>query len=67
LVDDRKSALLGELPAQPLADLLRTPLLLQPVLHELAQHRIAEQLAAPGTGTALGTPLMRSERPVPAA
>jgi hypothetical protein len=38
--------LAGELPAQRLADLLRAPPLLK-ALHELGEHRVADQLAAP--------------------
>jgi hypothetical protein len=67
LGDEVAFGVVGELPAQRLADLLGTPPLLQPVLHEIAQHRVAEQLAAPGAGPTLAGPLMRSERPVLAA
>ena len=58
----------GELLAQRLADLLRTPPLPQPLGHELAQHRIVDQLAPAGPGPPVGGQPLRSERPIlPAA
>ena len=64
LVHDVPPGIAGELAAQRVADLLRAPPRLQPVCHELAQHRIAQQLAAAGPGPAAGSQPLRGERPV---
>jgi hypothetical protein len=53
-VHDVAPGIVRVLAAQRLADLLRAPPFLQPVSHELAQHRIAQQLAAPGPGSPPG-------------
>ncbi len=67
LVHHMPRRLARELRAQRPADLLRTPPLLQPVLHEPAQRLIAGDLARPGPGPPPGGQLVRGERPVPPA
>ena len=67
LVHDMPRRLARELPSQRLADLLRTPPLLQPVGHELAQRLVAGDLASPGPGPPPSGQLVRGERPVPPA
>jgi len=43
--------IIREFAAQRVADLLWAPPLVQPFLHELAQHRIMRQLAPPQPGS----------------
>ena len=56
LVHDMPRRLIRELAAQRLADLLRAPPLLQPLGHELPQHRISGDLARAAAGRAAAQP-----------
>jgi hypothetical protein len=51
-VHDMPCRLIRELAAQRLADLLRAPPLLQPLVHELPQHRISGGPPAAGPAAA---------------
>jgi hypothetical protein len=64
LVHEVPPGIVRELAAQRMADLFRAPPLLQPAGHELAQYRIAHQLAAAGPPPPLGRQPLRGERPV---
>ncbi len=54
----------GELHLERLADLLRAPPLLQPPGHELTQHRVIDQLAAPRPCPPIHGQPLRGERSV---
>jgi hypothetical protein len=64
LVHQVPPGIAGELGAQRPADLLRAPAFLQPARHELAQHRIADELAAARPGPPFRSQPLRCERPV---
>jgi hypothetical protein len=57
-------SVVGKLPVKRRSDLLGTPLLAQPVRHELPQHPVARQRAAPGTGPTSHRQPVGGKRPV---